>query len=142
MKVIPDFPNYFANKNGDIFCKKKNGKFRKLKKGRKYLQVTLCRNKKHIKRLVHQLILEAYVGKRPYQHYHTMHLNNIADDNRLYNLTWGSPKENARKDREKIYSWEKLLVQKAYSLGLSVDEVLKLTKIPTHLISKVKTTLL
>jgi hypothetical protein len=46
-------------------------------------------------RLVHQLVLEAFVGARP-EGFCTRHLNDIKDDNRVENLAWGTPAENAR----------------------------------------------
>ena len=44
--------------------------------------------------LVHILVLEAFRGPRP-PGTQTRHLNGISNDNRLVNLAWGTPKENA-----------------------------------------------
>lgn len=44
---------------------------------------------------VHSLVLEAFVGPRP-EHAVTRHLNGNPADNRLENLAWGTPSENAR----------------------------------------------
>lgn len=44
--------------------------------------------------LVHNLILEAFVGPRPSGMY-GRHLNDIKTDNRLENLAWGTPKQNS-----------------------------------------------
>ena len=52
---------------------------------------------KNNSRLVHQLVLEAFVGPRP-KGYDTLHLNHIANDNRLENLRYGTRSENVRMD--------------------------------------------
>jgi hypothetical protein len=48
-------------------------------------------------RLVHQLVLEAFVGPRPVG-FETLHLNHQPADNRLENLVWGPRSENLRMD--------------------------------------------
>jgi hypothetical protein len=48
-------------------------------------------------RLVHQLVLEAFVGPRPERH-EVLHLNHIPSDNRLVNLKYGTRSENLRMD--------------------------------------------
>ncbi len=50
---------------------------------------------KHVVRLVHQLVLEAFVGPRPSRTL-TRHINDIKMDNRLENLRWGTPSENTQ----------------------------------------------
>ena len=44
-------------------------------------------------RLVHRMILEAFVGLRP-QSYECRHLNDDKSDNRIANLRWGTRREN------------------------------------------------
>lgn len=44
-------------------------------------------------RMVHTLVMEAFVGKRP-NGYHICHNNGDSQDNRLKNLRYGSPSEN------------------------------------------------
>lgn len=49
---------------------------------------------RHVKtRLVHALVLEAFVGPAP-AGYETRHINGIRSDNRLENLQWGTRLEN------------------------------------------------
>lgn len=43
---------------------------------------------------VHRLVLEAFVGPCP-EGQQGRHLNDISDDNRLKNLLWGTPRDNA-----------------------------------------------
>ena len=45
------------------------------------------------KRLVHHLVLEAFVGPRPMKK-ECRHLNGMPGDNRLSNLVWGTRREN------------------------------------------------
>lgn len=61
-----------------------------------YLNVTLqSRGEGRRKnRLVHQLVLEAFVGPRPDGMEDTRHLNGVQTDNRLANLVWGTTSEN------------------------------------------------
>jgi hypothetical protein len=42
---------------------------------------------------VHVLVLEAFVGRRPQGH-ECCHENDVADDNRLENLSWGTRSKN------------------------------------------------
>ena len=58
-----------------------------------YLRAVLSRNGKKTMRLIHQLVLEAFVGPRP-AGYESGHLNNISTDNRLTNLLWVTHSEN------------------------------------------------
>lgn len=44
-------------------------------------------------RQVHRLVLESFIGPRP-EGKQCRHLNGNPDDNRLVNLTWGTPAEN------------------------------------------------
>lgn len=62
--------------------------------GRGYRRIVLFRDGKRIGRLVHQLVLEAFVGPCPPNH-ECRHLNGAHGDNRLENLAWGTRSENA-----------------------------------------------
>ncbi|UAK38469.1 NUMOD4 motif-containing HNH endonuclease [Gordonia bronchialis] len=48
----------------------------------------------HRQRMVHILVLEAFVGPRPKGAW-GLHRNGDSDDNRIENLYWGTPRENA-----------------------------------------------
>lgn len=65
-------------------CTDKNG----------YRRVTLSLDGKKYCRLVHHLVLEAFVGPRPEGH-ECRHLNGNPGDNRLENLQWGTSTENS-----------------------------------------------
>ena len=59
-----------------------------------YPRVNLCNENGMTTALVHVLVLEAFCGKRP-EGMVARHLNGDPMDNRLENLAWGTPKENA-----------------------------------------------
>lgn len=48
---------------------------------------------------VQYLVLEAFVGPRPTPKHQCCHANGIRDDNRLVNLRWDTPAENANDKR-------------------------------------------
>ena len=58
-----------------------------------YLCVTLCKNHKHKKFLVHRLVACAFIDN-PENKPCIDHINTIKDDNRLENLRWVTHKEN------------------------------------------------
>ena len=60
-------------------------------------------------RLVHQLVMEAFVGPRP-QDCEVLHLNHDPTDNRLENLKYGTRSENLRMD----YAAGKRVVSEAF----------------------------
>lgn len=51
------------------------------------------------RRHVHRMVLDAFVGPRK-PGFHACHWNGVRDDNRLENLRWGTPKDNAA-DKER-----------------------------------------
>lgn len=58
-----------------------------------YMTVTLWRDGRQRSRLVHRLVLDAFVGKAPEGH-EALHANGDRGDNRLANLSWGTHSEN------------------------------------------------
>ena len=101
MKKIDGFPNYAVDKNGNIWswCNNKWGlrdnpvKLKAWVGGHGYLCVTL-RNKNGIKkRKVHQLVLEAFIGKRCNGQEGCHNDGNILN-NSLLNLRWDTHKNN------------------------------------------------
>lgn len=61
-----------------------------------HLMVTLasCGERARLQRYVHHLVLETYVGPRP-DGKCACHWNDVPGDNRLDNLRWASPADNA-----------------------------------------------
>ena len=60
-----------------------------------YLRVDLSRDNTQRNVMVHQLVLEAFVGPGDGRRKQARHLNGDPKDNRLENLRWGTAKENA-----------------------------------------------
>jgi len=106
---IPDFPWYEVSTLGRVrgknrYRKTSNGQTRCYKGGvmrpssnGKYghLGVTLTNLQGSKRSLVHALVLLVFIGPRP-EGFQCRHLNGNASDNRLSNLRYGTPKENAR----------------------------------------------
>lgn len=99
---IPNFPGYRIGSDGSLWsCRTKGGntgnKWRKAQPNkRKCGHLFTGLHNKGVYRVVaiHTLVLEAFCGPRP-SGFHCRHLNGVSDDNRLENLAWGTPKENA-----------------------------------------------
>jgi len=98
---IPDYPDYAISKNGNIkrIRDAKTAKAGSLLKQHRmktgYLHVCLRRDGKSIGHYVHTLVLATFVGPRPTPKHQVAHFNGIREDNRLENLRWVSPVENA-----------------------------------------------
>lgn len=93
MKTIPDFPNYKVDKDGRVF--NKNGKCLKQEISRNgYCRVSLSNEfKKHVHKLVHRLVAEAYLSN-PYRLPQVNHRNQNKLDNNVENLEWCMPLDN------------------------------------------------
>lgn len=94
MKKIEGF-NYFITENGTIF--NKHGKKLKLwlDSKKRYYMVSLCKNGKNYKRLVHRLVAGAFLENNldlP----EVNHKDYNTKNNKLDNLEWCTRKENAR----------------------------------------------
>lgn len=98
IKEIPNNPGYFADENGIIYSNRKKGTNKlnilKTKPYKGYLRAKLQINGKIKTYCVHKLILETFVGPRPLKCM-CRHLNDIKLDNRLMNLSWGTPAQNS-----------------------------------------------
>lgn len=99
LKIIPEYPDYYADDSGEIYSAR-TGRLRILPKRlhQGYFRVNVrdrcCPVKSHPE-MVHKLVLNAFVGKRP-DGFLCRHLNGNQRDNRLENLCWGTPSENVR----------------------------------------------
>lgn len=92
MKTHPVYTKYQVGKNGHVYSEGK-----RLSAGRStngYMQVAVSHKGKMLSRKVHRLVLETYVSMRP-DGLECSHKNGVRQDNRLCNLEWKTPKENA-----------------------------------------------
>mgnify|MGYP000545382998 FL=1 len=138
---IPDLVGYEASEDGRVYSIR-SGARRELKprlyKG--YMQVTVAvwvngRKERH-RKSVHRLVLSAFKGKPCEEMPHTRHLNGIPTDNRISNLAWGSPKENAadskahgnlgygmKSRRRKLLEHQVVEILRRQSLGESKESI-------------------
>ena len=102
MKTISDFPNYAATKDGKIWSKSRITRHKHRWRGHWLkpssdtwgrLRVTLCDDNQKTKKLIHQIVLETYVGPCPIG-MEACHNNGVRTDNRLENLRWDTRKAN------------------------------------------------
>ena len=94
MKTISDFPEYEIGVMGNVY-NKKSGRLLKTQSNNGYRQIGLYKNKIQYSRLIHRLVLEAYVGPCP-KNKECCHNNGNRADNRLSNLRWDTRNENAK----------------------------------------------
>ena len=102
MKPIPNFPGYFATKDGRIYSGPKKGKgghsgrfLKPAKGGSGYLFVGLYRDKRRHHNLftIHRLVLETFVGPCP-EGMEGCHDDGNKQNNSLGNLRWDTRSNN------------------------------------------------
>jgi len=96
IKPIPSLPSYGASNTGYIFSKKRYKDWRRLK-GRPdtygRLRISVSYNGKITEKLVHRLVLEAFVGPCP-NGMEGCHYNGNCVDNSVENLRWDTRSNN------------------------------------------------
>lgn len=93
---IPGWYGYEVSDQGDVYSLKSERLLRQRLHSRDgYCMVNLYGDEGRSTVTVHTLVLGAFVGPRP-EGYVCRHLNGVAQDNRLTNLKWGTPEENAQ----------------------------------------------
>lgn len=104
---IVGYPGYLVTRGGEVISlprtssdgrggtRRVGGKALKtFDQGKGYQGVNLLKEGKQKRHLIHRLVLEAFVGPCP-EGMECRHLNGDPTDNRLENLCWGTPRENA-----------------------------------------------
>lgn len=97
---IPGYEDYAVSACGAILSMKRGKvkQMRAISTASGYRSISLCRpGARALIRLVHHIVLEAFVGNRP-DGMETRHLDGNRTNNSLPNLCWGTPLENG-KDR-------------------------------------------
>ena len=113
---------YFVTRDGRVWSKprldakgnRRKGKWLKPEVIKGYHRVVFCRDGVPDKKLVHRLVLEAYVGPCP-EGMECRHLDGNSLNNNLGNLAWGTHLENSQ-DMERhghIYRGERNPLSKA-----------------------------
>ena len=99
MREIPGFPGQFVTEDGLVYSTRSGAlKQKSMRLHNGYYRVNLQDNSAPVKTVVvpvHKLVLDVFVGPRP-EGYVCRHLNGNPLDNRLTNICWGTPKENAQ----------------------------------------------
>ena len=100
MRQIPNFMGYKITKDGKVWSEPKLrcriGKWLRSDTAKSgHCRVTLYKNGRAYRKLIHHLVLETYVSECPIG-YECRHLNGDAKDNRLSNLKWGTRSENSK----------------------------------------------
>lgn len=143
LKPIPGFPDYFIDKQSNVYSMKPVGKNQTfpgripntpklLKPGidsGNYLTVSLRKDNKFITKRIAVLMLETFVSPRP-KGWYACHGKRGSLNNRLDNVYWGSPTQNNMdKHRDgtmpntkgersffaKLNEWQIRVIRKAYS---------------------------
>lgn len=116
-KRVNGFPDYRVGDDGSVWRFYRGAKVGKSRPGPRwkrlapvrlrngYLKVTLCRTGERREILIHALVLEAFVGSRPW-HMEAAHRNGLRTDCRLCNLEWKSHRAN---EEDKIRHGTRLL---------------------------------
>ena len=96
VKEIPEYPGFYATDTGMIFSVRSGSRrilSQTLHQG--YYRVHIKASKNAWNRVpVHQLVLFAFYGPKPFDGAVCRHLNGNPLDNRPENLKWGTAKEN------------------------------------------------
>lgn len=114
---IKGFPDYYITKTGDVYSKKYNRDFRKLKpkpQYRGYLLIHLWLNRKQYTKSIHRLVAETFIPN-PDNKPQVNHKNGIKTDNRVENLEFCTQSENIlhsyqtlhRKENRQYTRWNK-----------------------------------
>lgn len=101
-KKAPAYPDYAVSNFGRVMRIAKGGsnatkpgKLLSLKSKGRYVRLALYRGDKVHYVSLHRLVLEAFVGQPPTNNHVAAHWDNNGQNNRLDNLRWATPKENA-----------------------------------------------
>ena len=94
MKTIPNFEKYSIDVLGNVFSH-----YRKKQKSifisyHGYEMVTLTMEKKQKNYAIHFLMAITYIGDKPSPTHQVMHLDGNKRNNNIFNLKWGTVREN------------------------------------------------
>jgi hypothetical protein len=136
---IPDVDRYYINRKGEVFSIKYTQKIRKItptlfgKPNNRYFGVTFRSERGLVFAKIHRILAELFIPNPDFLPI-VRHLNDNPLDNRIENLSWGSPLDNEkdkirngyRYDREgekngnsKLFPLDVLNIRRMYEKGLT-----------------------
>ena len=118
-RPIPGHPDYMVGSDGSVFRRLKCARTR-----RGYFRITLCTGRKdeRVRRWLHHLVLEAFVGPRPEGMQACHYPDHNPANNCRENLRWDTPKGNAG-DRLKSGRYDPIRGSKHYKAKLDDEAV-------------------
>ena len=110
LKEIPGFPDYYVNKSGEVFSRK-----RTVFGGEKIIHQRKCRvdnrgyrslilygaDGKRVKMNVSRIVLLTFVGNPPAKNYFACHGSGGRLDDSIDNLSWKTPSDNNGEDKRR-----------------------------------------
>lgn len=101
LRVIPQFTDYFASRDGRIFSTISDKYLTPWSNGDGYLKVSVLNSDSHkVKMYVHRLILFAFSGLPP-EGMECCHFDGNPKNNSIENLRWGTQSDNVQDYRRK-----------------------------------------
>jgi hypothetical protein len=95
-KAVPEYEGWYeVSDHGRVRRTRSQRQLKLTLNSAGYPRVDLSRDNKQVQRQVHRLVLEAFVGPGDGRRMQACHYNGNRQDNRLENLRWGTPSENA-----------------------------------------------
>ena len=92
-------PDYQVSNLGNV--RGPRGLRKPIKEPSGYLRITFHRFGRHFKRTIHSLVCEAFIGPRP-EGLQILHDDDDKTNNKLSNLSYGTPKENTVKCKQQL----------------------------------------
>jgi hypothetical protein len=109
--VVPDYPNYYVSKNGNVYSKKRNIYLKPQLNASGYHYVTLCDNMIKRNHYVHQLVGSAFIENFEKKKF-INHIDSNKINNNVTNLEWTTNSENMihmhKEKRKKIKKKKKV----------------------------------
>jgi hypothetical protein len=123
-REVKGFPDYRISKEGEVLSLhyKKPKRLKQTKCSNGYMMVCLAEKNKRKQIKVHVLMLEVFKGPRP-EGYHGCHNDGDKTNNKLLNLRWDTPKNNAK---DKIKHGTQNKGEKQHSSVFTEREVLNI----------------
>lgn len=129
MKKVPGFPMYYATKGGRIFSRFTRRFLNPDPSNKGYKCVSLSSPCGTVMTSIHRIVAITFLPKPRKDRIHINHINGVKSDNRVSNLEWVTPCENAQHAVRTGLIKRKTVKQRVksypYSLPLPVFRILR-----------------